>query len=291
MAPIATGPTPQRTVERAAATAPMNDEAPPTPATSPRTAGPSFSSSSTNRNQVAPKMPHSAPSDICAPANARSTGSWMTRRKPSRISRSTGSRSSGGRWWRLLTPDAPEQHGRREERDGVDGDGDRRGQDLDEEAADAEGQELRRRSARGEGAVGIDELVALDDRRQVGVVGGVEERREEGRRGRRRPASCQYVRTPRANATGTDPSRTARPRSAQMSTGRRRRRSTHAPATSPNTSAAPSSRPRRTAISRAPEPRTRIAASGRAIRVTSDPKIEIVAADQTRTNAELRPER
>jgi len=34
-----------------------------------------------------------------------------------------------------------------------------------------------------------------------------------------------------------------------------------------------------------------MAASGRAIRVTSEPKIEIVAAPQTRTNAEIRQSR
>ena len=45
---------------------------------------------------------------------------------------------------------------------------------------------------------------------------------------------------------------------------------------------------RRIATSTAPEPRTRIAARGSAMRVTSDPKIEIVAALQTRTKAWLR---
>ena len=73
-----------------------------------------------------------------------------------------------------------------------------------------------------------------------------------------------------------------------MSTGRRRRRSTHAPATSPKTSVAISSMLRRIATSTAPEPRTRMAASGSAMRVTSDPKIEIVAALHTRTKAWLR---
>ena len=73
-----------------------------------------------------------------------------------------------------------------------------------------------------------------------------------------------------------------------MRTGRRRRRSTQAPATSPKTSVAMSSMLRRIATSIAPEPRTRIAARGSAIRVTSDPKIEIVAAAQTRTKAWLR---
>ena len=96
IAPMATGPMPQRRVARAATTAPMNDETPPTPATRPSTAGPSCSSSRTKRNQVAPKMPHSAASAICAPAKARRTGSWRTSRRPSRISARTGSRSSAG---------------------------------------------------------------------------------------------------------------------------------------------------------------------------------------------------
>ena len=53
--------------------------------------------------------------------------------------------------------------------------------------------------------------------------------------------SCQNVRTPKANASGTEPRSAARPRSAQIRTGRRRSRSTQAPATSPTTSVAPSS--------------------------------------------------
>ena len=94
--------------------------------------------------------------------------------------------------------------------------------------------ELGRRAAGGQGAVGLDQPLALDDRRQVGVVGGVEERRQDRRQRRRRRAAATNVRTPSANATGIEPSSTARPRSAQMRTGRRRSRSTQAPATSPN---------------------------------------------------------
>jgi hypothetical protein len=80
-------------------------------------------------------------------------------------------------------------------------------------------------------------------------------------------------------------SRTARPRSAQTMTGRRRSRSTQAPTTRPNRSAASRSIERTSATSNAPAPRTRMATNGKAIRVMSEPKIEIVAADQTRTNA------
>ena len=100
--------------------------------------------------------------------------------------------------------------------------------------------------------------------------------------------SCGKVRTSSANATGIDARRTARPRSAQMSTGRRRSRSTQAPATRPKMSAATSSAPRSRATSMAPDPSTRIAANGSANRVISEPKIEIDAAVQTRTKDGLR---
>ena len=82
---------------------------------------------------------------------------------------------------RLLVADRAEKQGRREVGHRVDRDGDRRGQDLDEEAADPEGHELGGGPARGEGAVRVDEALALDDRRQVGVVGGIEEGRQDRR--------------------------------------------------------------------------------------------------------------
>ncbi len=178
-ATTATRPMPQRRVARAATTAPTNEDAPPTPATRPRTAGLSCSSSRTNRNQVAPKIPHRPASAISAPANARSTGSWTTSRTPSRISWRTGSRSSAGggaaSGRRMLPSSAAETRND----SGVDGDGDRRGQRLDEEPAHAEREELRGRPARRERAVGLDEPFALDDRRQVRAVGGIEECRQD----------------------------------------------------------------------------------------------------------------
>src|SRR3954454_9553516 len=73
-----------------------------------------------------------------------------------------------------------------------------------------------------------------------------------------------------------------------MSTGRRRSRSTHAPATNPTTSAATSSSERRIATSTGPALSVRMATNGSAILVTNDPNTEIVAADHTRTNAPLR---
>ena len=50
-------------------------------------------------------------------------------------------------------------------------------------------------------------------------------------------------------------------------------------------SVAPRSSVRSSATSSAPAPRTTIATNGKAIPVMSEPKIEIVAADQTLTNA------
>ena len=56
--------------------------------------------------------------------------------------------------------------------------------------------ELGGRSAGREGAVRLDEPLALDDRRQVGVVGRVEERRQDRRQRRSRRAAARSVRTP-----------------------------------------------------------------------------------------------
>ena len=244
---MATRPTPKRRVARVAATAPMNDENPPTPATRPITAGPSWSSSRTNRNQTAPKMPHSAARAIWAPANARRIGSWRTSRSPSRISLSTGSRSSRGGGGASGTRIVHSSTRRGDVAHRVDGDRDRRGQELDEEAADPEGGELRGRAAGGEGRVGVDQSLALDDRRQVGVVGGVEERRQDRRQRNRRPAvgrtSGRRARTrpgssrggppgrgpPRSGPAGggvdrPTPRRPARPRASRRARGRAGRR-------------------------------------------------------------------
>ncbi len=81
----------------------------------------------------------------------------------------------GLRWRSLRFADRAQQHGRDEVRDGIDGDGDRRRQELDEEAADPERHELGCGSAGRQGTVRLDQAVAVDDRREVGVVGRVEE--------------------------------------------------------------------------------------------------------------------
>ena len=179
IAPIATGPMPQRAVVLDATTAPMNDDAPPTPATTPRTAGLSWRSSSTNRKNVAPKMPHSAASAICAPTNARRIGRAPDDGQADPDLGQDGFAVLGFGRRRLGLADRPEQDRRHEVGHRVDGDGDRRREDLDEEPADPEGHELGGGSARGEGAVRVDQALALDDRRQVGVVGGIEERRQD----------------------------------------------------------------------------------------------------------------
>ncbi len=82
-------------------------------------------------------------------------------------------------------------------------------------------------------------------------------------------------------AIGIDPRSAARPRSAQIRIGRRRRRSTQAPATSPTIRPAMSSAERSAEISSGPASRMRIAANGRAVLVISEPKMETVLADQT----------
>ena len=98
-------------------------------------------------------------------------------------------------------------------------------------------------------------------------------------------SSWASVNHPPTAAIGIVTSSTARPRSAQTITGRRRSRSTQAPTIRPNSSAARRSIERTRATSNAPASSTRIATNGSAIRVISEPKIEIVAADHTRTNA------
>ena len=137
-----------------------------------------------NRNHVAPKTPHSVDMSIWAPTNARRIGEPRTMRNPCRISSRTGSRSERGGGGASGSPDREQQDGGDQVRDGVDRDRDRAGQELDEEAADPEAGELGDGPGRGQGAVGLDEPLALDDGRQVGVVGRVEERGQHCRQAR-----------------------------------------------------------------------------------------------------------
>src|SRR4029077_15161334 len=82
--------------------------------------------------------------------------------------------------------------------------------------------------------------------------------------------------TPAMYASGIEKRTTARMASAQMSNGRRRRRSTHAPAKSPTRSTARLAATIRSAICSGPAPSTRSATSGTAVRVTTDPSSETV---------------
>ena len=100
-------------------------------------------------------------------------------RRPSRISLDDAGLLLGWQGWRLGGPDAAQEHRRDDERDRVDCDRDRRGQDLDEPAADTEPDELRRGAAASQRRVRVDEPLATDDGRQEGAVGGVEERRQD----------------------------------------------------------------------------------------------------------------
>ena len=71
--------------------------------------------------------------------------------------------------------------------------------------------------------------------------------------------------------------------------GLRRRRSTQAPATRPKTKAGSSSAIAQHARSRLAEAsRSRMAVKGSAVRVTSDPKVETVAAPQRWTKSAFR---
>ena len=196
----------------------------------PMTAGPRPSSSSHEQHPGAPKTPHIAASPSGPRRRPAAPGRGRTIRMPSRISPRTGSRSAAGGGGGSLCRIVPSSTRRDDEPDRVEGDRDRRGEHLDQEAADAEGAELRRRAGRRQGAVGRHQLVPLDDRGQVGVVGASKNVVSTAASAAREqlPASA----TP-TNATGMEPSSTARPRSAQIRIGRRRRRSTHAPATRP----------------------------------------------------------
>ncbi len=83
------------------------------------------------------------------------------------------------RGFRLVPADAADEDRRDEERQRVQRDGDRRGQELDQPAADPEADELGGGAAAGQGRVRLHEPLTTDDRRQERPIGGVEERRED----------------------------------------------------------------------------------------------------------------
>ena len=70
-------------------------------------------------------------------------------------------------------------HHRGQERHRVDGDGDRGGHELHQCAGNARARDLRHRATHLQLAVALDQVVAVDQRRQVRLVGDVEEHRED----------------------------------------------------------------------------------------------------------------
>ena len=184
--------------------------------------------------------PEDAPQDMVR-AVGRGDGAQNRRaatiRSPSRISRSTGSRSTTAGRWRLLPPDRRQEERRDDERDGVDSDGDRRRQDLDQKAADSEARELGDRSARGEGAVRDDEPALRDDVGRYATLGDV----EEGREDRSQEGDEQELGQAEHAGEGGHGDRAEEDGPAEVRAtimiGRRRSRSTHAPANSPTISA------------------------------------------------------
>src|SRR6478672_2513937 len=95
-------------------------------------------------------------------------------------------------------------------------------------------------------------------------------------------------RTPATYATGIDSSRSARARSVAIRTGRRDSRSTHAPAKNPTSRVARLAATTRRAISNGPAPSTSRATSGIAVRVTTEPRAEIVWPAQSFMKSEWR---
>ena len=187
-----------------------------------------------------------------------------------------------------MSADRTEEDGGDDEAQRVDRMAIGRGEELDQEPRRTERSELRHRAGGRQRAVGAHEIAPRHDRRQEGVVGGVEERRQHG--DEERHQQQQRQRQPAAERGQRDESQEnrrdpGRPRSSPAAGGAdpptrpprarcRGRRS--APC------CAPSATPTASAFS------VRMATNGSATRVTSEPKIEIVAALQTRRNAPLR---
>ncbi len=284
---MTTRPSPKRPTARSASSAPSSEPKPPSAATTPITAGSRRRSSVTNRSHVAPNTPHIAARPIVPQARPRSTGSRTTSRRPSRISCMTGSRSDaggGGGSGRRIVPS-------------------RTAETTNERASMAMAigavSRLTRNPATPNAANSTAELVAASaplarTRSSRPTTVGRYARSATSKNVVSTAAradtmnTCGSVSQPPIAATGMLPSSTARPRSAQMRTGRRRRRSTQAPAANPTSSAATRSRLRSTATSIGPAWSVRMATNGSAIRVTKLPNTEIVAAAHTRMNAPLR---
>ena len=106
---------------------------------------------------------------VASPSSGRTYRSPTATRSPSAASRQArpgddGAASSSSIGDTLGVDHDPAQADRgTEEGDGVDGDGDRRRDCLDQQAGKTATADLVRRLARGDLAVGVDQLVLLDD--------------------------------------------------------------------------------------------------------------------------------
>ena len=288
---IADRPDAQRAVvTRSATTAPTNDDTPPTPRDeADRPPGSSPRSSSANRKKIAPKTPHSAASEHRREGE-RAEDRVVARRAagPGGSRRRTGSRSAfgGGGGFRVAgsTPSstADTRKVTASTRIAI---GPLRSWTRKPLMPNA--GELGDRAARRRGRCWPRRAVALDDRRQVGVVGRVEERGQDRGDERRPGAAAQRVShaaderdRDRREQDGPPEVGPDEDRPPPQPIDPRARDEAERPASATQVDAAehgrPRSRPRRGRGSRA---------NGRAIRVMSEPKIETVAADQTRTKA------
>ena len=148
----ATGPSPgqapKRRVTRRATRAPRpGSSIPPIAAMMPIAAGSRPRSSRANRYHVAPNTPHRPASAMLASVIARTIGWRATRRRPVAISRSTGSRSCLRRRRRLVGADGSQQQPPRPRSvSRVDGDGHRTADQIwTRKPAEPKGNELRHR--------------------------------------------------------------------------------------------------------------------------------------------------
>ncbi len=286
-----TGPTPKRRTDGSASARPRTSRTRRAPATTPIAAGSRPRSSVTNSSVRRPEhAPHDVRGGHRAPASAAQDRRSRTIAEPARISPTTGSRSSAGGGPAPVAGSSPSSS--------AETTNDTASMAIARGALSSwtrkplipNADELGDRRAGGEGAVRRDQLVRLDDGRQVGPVGDVEERRQAGgeerheiRAGRGRGPPADRRDRDRGQQHGSAEIRGDHDRT-------RRSRSTQAPATRPTSSPGTRSRVRRMATSIGPASRTRIATNGSAIRVTSEPKIEIVPASQSADEDAVAPD-
>ena len=199
------------------------------------------------------------------PACARRFGLPRTKRRPSFSSvHMLGLRPStrGDLGARLLLADSEDEEARGHEAERVEEDRVRRGEDLHEHAAETRPADLRRRAADLELRVAFDDLVAVDERREVRHVRDVEEDLEDP------DEEADDEELPERQGVRDIGDRdvtssTARPKSPTIRIGLRGRRSTQTPAGSVKRMNGRNSTVVRAATSNALASRTRIATSGK----------------------------